>query len=327
MRQASRKLRAPHILFPVKQQIETFDTIEALRDAIDRGDVPRSGRVPMIRHDLPDLEFWVGKKIGYGTPCRKLFRSELRRPTKPLSSWVSGYSERDTNAVDDNQITAGTYTEGSRDVRSIFQTKPFNHPKPVWLVRELLRQTTGPGDLVLDLFAGSATSAQAVMVLNAEDALARRFIMISSTEATDDDPGRNQCRDITAERIRLLNASTDPKFDGLVAGFAYLRTERIPIEHLDLTLDPATAWTSLEALHGLPLTPYDPDLAWNSHETVEFTLALVDRYEPALLDWLETRRSPTHIYTWAMGRVQEHLAGPGIQVSLVAQTLMEAFTG
>lgn len=315
------------IMFPVNQRVETFDSIESLRDAIDRGDVPKSGGVPMLRHDLPDLEFWVGKKIGYGTPCRKLFRSELRRPTKPLSSWVSGYSERDTNAVDDNQIIAGTYTEGSRDVRSIFQTKAFNHPKPVSLVRELLRQTTGPGDLVLDLFAGSATSAQAVMELNAEDGLARRFIMISSTEAKDDAPGRNQCRDITAERIRRLNASTDSLYDGLVAGFAYLRTDRIPTEHVDLALDPAAAWTSLEALHGLPLTPYDPDLPWNSHETVEFTLALVDRYEPALLDWLQTRQLPTHIYTWAKGRFQEHLAGPGIQVSLVAQTLVDAFTG
>lgn len=82
------------ILFPAKQRVETFATIEALRDAIDRGDVPKSGRVPMLRHNLPDLEFWVGKKIGYGTPCRKLFRSELQRPTKPLSSWVTGYSER-----------------------------------------------------------------------------------------------------------------------------------------------------------------------------------------------------------------------------------------
>jgi adenine-specific DNA-methyltransferase len=314
------------ILFPVKQRVETFETIESLRDAIDRGDVPKSGRVPMLRHDLPDLDFWVGKKIGYGTPCRKLFRSELRRPTKPLSSWVSGYSERDSGVVDDNQIIAGTYTEGSRDVRGIFKTKAFNHPKPVSLVRELLRQTTGPGDLVLDLFAGSATTAQAVMELNAEDGLARRFIMISSTETTDDDPKRNQCRDVTAERIRKLNTSNDPQYDGLVAEFAYLRTERIPIEHLDLALAPATAWTSLEALHGLPLTPYDPDLPWNVHEATEFKLVLVDRYEPALLDWLQTRRSPTHLYTWAKGWVLDQPVGQDTQVSLVVRTLVDAFT-
>lgn len=315
------------ILFPVKQRVDTFDTIEALRDAIDRGDVPKSGRVPLLQHDLPDLDFWVGKRIGYGTPCRKLFRSELQRPTKPLSSWVSGYSERGAGASDGNQIMAGSYSEGARDVRSIFGTKAFNHAKPVSLIRELVRQSTGPGDIVLDFFAGSATTAQAVVALNAEDGMDRRFIMVSTTEASREAPTRNLCCDVTAERIRRLNASTDPKYNGLVAGFAYLRTERIPIEHLDLTLSPATAWTSLEALHGLRMTPYDPDLPWNSHETEEFTLVLVDRYEPALLDWVRTRPSPTQIYTWAQGSFWKSLSGPGVQVSLVAETLVDAFNG
>jgi adenine-specific DNA-methyltransferase len=319
-------IQQDRILFPVNQRVETYDSIESLRDAIDRGDVPKSGRVPMLRHDLPDLEFWVGKKIGYSTPCRKLFRSELRRPTKPLSSWVSGYSERDTGAVDDNRIIAGTYTEGSRDVRSIFQTKAFNHPKPVSLVRELLRQTTGPGDLVLDLFAGSATTAQAVMELNAEDGLGRRFIMISSTEATDDDPKRNQCRDVTAKRIRKLNSSSDPQYEDLVAGFAYLRTEKTTADQLDLTLDPATAWTSLEALHGLPLTAYDPDLPWNSHETSGLAVVLVDRFEPALIEWLRTRQLPVHLYTWANWWMLEQPIGPDTHVSLVVRTLVEAVT-
>ncbi len=99
------------------------------------------------------------------------------------------------------------------------------------------------------------------------------------------------------------------------------------LEHVDLALDPASAWTSLEALHELPLTPYEPDQPWNSHETADFTLVLVDRYEPALLDWVRTRQSPIHVYTWAKGVVWENLTGPGIQVSLVGETLVEAFTG
>ena len=165
------------------------------------------------------------------------------------------------------------------------------------------------------------------MELNAEDGMDRRFIMVSTTEATDDEPRRNLCRDVTARRIRKLNASTDPKHDGLVAGFAYLRTERIPIEHADLALDPAAAWAGLEALHGLPLTAYDQDLPWNCHETEEFTLVLVDRYEPALLDWVRTRQSPIHVYTWTKGSPWVSLAGPGIRVSLVVETLVEAFIG
>ena len=93
---------------------------------------------------------------------------------------------------------------------------------PILRVRCLVRQSTGPDDLVLDFFAGSATTAQAVMELNAEDGGSRRFIMVSSTEATEDDPDKNLCRDVTAERIRLLNASDDkrqqrsPQLDGNV---------------------------------------------------------------------------------------------------------------
>ena len=69
------------ILFPADQRVETYVTMEKLEAAIDQKDVPLSGGVPMLRRDLPDLSFWVGKKIGFGTPCRKLFKSELRRPT------------------------------------------------------------------------------------------------------------------------------------------------------------------------------------------------------------------------------------------------------
>lgn len=74
----------------------------------------------------------------------------------------------------------------------------------------------------------------------------------------------------------------------------------------------------------LALTPYDPDLRWNSQESLGFTLVLVDRYEPALVEWLGTRQSPIHVYTWAIGRLQERLEGPGIQVSLVVQSLVDA---
>lgn len=165
-----------------------------------------------------------------------------------------------------------------------------------------MRQSTGPGDLVLDFFAGSATTAQAVMELNAEDGGDRQFIMVSSTEATMDDPDKNLCRDVTAEQIRRLNAATDLKYDPLVAGFAYLRTKEIRFEDLDYDLTPADAWTALEALHGLPLTLHDAVRPWNVHEGDAVTLVLADRFDPALIDWLKPRaRANLFVYAWASG--------------------------
>lgn len=314
------------IVFPNDQRVEIYETVEELEAAIDRKDVPLSGGVPILRHDLPDLSFWVGKKIGFGTPCRKLFKSELRRPTKPLSSWVSGFFEAGSSSDDTNQITAGSYTEGSREIRNIFGTKAFNHAKPVSLIRELIRQSTSPNDLILDFFAGSATTAQAVMELNAEHGGERRFIMVSSTEATEDDPAKNLCRDVTAERVRRLNASEDMRYADLAAGFAYLRTKSISCDNFDYSLEASDAWTFLEASHGLPLTSYDPGLPWNIHESESATLVLVDRFDLALIEWVRTRSlQDIHVYAWAKGPFTQNLYDMNIQISLVGETLMRAF--
>ena len=86
--------------------------------------------------------------------------------------------------------SAGTNDEGSKAIRDVFGEKAFNYAKPPSLIRELVRQASSPGDLILDFFAGSATTAQAVMELNAEDDSQRRFIMVSSTEATPDEPDK-----------------------------------------------------------------------------------------------------------------------------------------
>ena len=239
---------------------------------------------------------------------------------------MSGFAEPAFDIDDANQIIAGSYTEGSREVRNIFGYKAFNHAKPVSLIRELVRQTTSADDIVLDFFAGSASTAQAVMELNAEDGGGRKFIMVSSTEATECDPAKNLCRDVTAERVRLLNAPYDKKYANLSAGFAYLRTKNISFDNLDYDLDPSDAWTCLEAYHGLPLTPYDHDLPWNVHEGENATLVLVDRFDLALIKWLRLRSlQKIHLYAWAKGPFTQHLDEMDIQVSSITETLVRAY--
>src|SRR5690606_7501811 len=130
------------------------------------------------------------------------------------------------------------------EIQEIFGSKVFNYPKPSSLMRSLLKAAVGPGELVLDFFAGAATTAQAVMELNEEDGGERRFIMVSSTELTDEEPGKNVCRDITAQRIRLLNASDEnAKYSELVAEFAYLRARQIDFQNLDYDIQPVEVWS------------------------------------------------------------------------------------
>jgi adenine-specific DNA-methyltransferase len=133
----------------------------------------------------------------------------------------------------------------------------FSTPKPVQLMERILRIASRPGDTILDFFAGSGTLAHAVAKLNAEDGGARRFILVSSTEATEDAPEKNLCRDVCAERVRrVLGGYTNAKGEavaGLGGGFAYLRTRRVPMHRLNLKLEHAEIWTALQLLHARPL--------------------------------------------------------------------------
>lgn len=206
-----------YIHFPTEQRVVIWETMDQLMRAVRSGDVPSSGNAPFLREDTPNLDFWVGKRVGFGTPSLKRYKKELKAPTQPLSSWITPNFETDTLPKgDSNEIVAGTNMEAAKTIKDVFGSKAFNYAKPVTLIRELVRQSTGPRDIVLDFFAGSASTAQAVMELNAEDGEARRLIMVSSTESTPDEPDKNICRDVTAERIRRLNASDNKKFADLV---------------------------------------------------------------------------------------------------------------
>ncbi len=96
---------------------------------------------------------------------------------------------------------------------------PFNYPKPVRLIEHLLRLSTSSsgGDIVLDSFAGSGTTAHAVLALNKEDGGNRKFILVECEDYADT---------ITAERVRRViqgvpNAKDAKLREGLGGSFAF----------------------------------------------------------------------------------------------------------
>lgn len=316
------------IVFPEDQRVEVWNTMDELLAAIRAGDVPKSGRTPILREDLPNLDFWVGRKVGFGVPAFKRYKKDLRNPTQPLSSWITPNSESET--VDDgaNAIISGTNDEGAKVIKDVFGSKVFNYAKPVSLIRELVKQSTSESDLVLDFFAGSATTAQAVMELNAEDNGSRRFIMVSSSEAMKDEPGKNVCRDVTAERVRKLNSADSGRYAGLKAEFAYLRTREIDFDALNSELEPEEAWSALEAMHGLPLTPYEPQSPWNEHDDGETLLIFADRTSDELiarLRKLDESRVNAFVYSWAPGQLVNALGSVGFEIRPVRETLVKRF--
>lgn len=314
------------IKFPDNPKVVVWETEEDLRKAVDAGEIPMSGNAPLISPELPDFLDWVGRSVAFGTPSFKRYKSELRNANQPLSSWVYPRNEAGSAQENANVIVTGTNDEGAKAIRDIFGAKAFNYAKPVSLIRELVRQSTRPGDIVLDFFAGSATTAQAVMELNAEDGGDRRFIMVSSTEATADEPGKNICRDVTAERIRRLNGSDDKKFADLAADFAYLRCREIEFEDLDQDLAPAEVWAALETLHRLPMTRYT-QAPWQEHKTEAQTLIFADRVSTELLGHLRgvvDRRENAFVYAWAPGQITAAL-GDALDVRSVRTELVGRF--
>ena len=98
--------------------------------------------------------------------------------------------------------------DGSNVLTGLFSTKDmFENPKPIELVKVFLEATTKDNDIILDFFSGSATTAHAVMQLNAEDGGNRQFIMVQLPELCDEKSeaykaGYKNICDIGKERIR-----------------------------------------------------------------------------------------------------------------------------
>lgn len=94
----------------------------------------------------------------------------------------------------------GTNSSAKDEIAKLFGNRNFfSTPKPVKLIKELCRATTDKDSIVLDFFAGSGTSGQAVFELNKEDGGERKFILVSNDES-------NICRSVTMARMDLIGA-------------------------------------------------------------------------------------------------------------------------
>ena len=94
-----------------------------------------------------------------------------------------------------------------KELAGLLNMKIFENPKPMSLIKEFLKMTTIKDEVILDYFSGSATTAHAVMQLNAEDGGNRKFIMVQLPEKTDENSeaykaGYKTIADIGKERIR-----------------------------------------------------------------------------------------------------------------------------
>jgi adenine-specific DNA-methyltransferase len=117
---------------------------------------------------MQDNRIWFGQD-GNNVPSLKKFLSEVKKGVTPLTIWKR-------KEVGDNQ-------EARRTIRALFNDISFfDTPKSIGLINRIATLTTKKNDIILDFFSGSATTAHAVMQLNAEDGGNRKYIMVQLPE-------------------------------------------------------------------------------------------------------------------------------------------------
>ena len=126
-----------------------------------------------------------------------------------------------------------SYTVGTNELKKLFnEVKVFDFPKNTNMLKYAISIGTNPNDIILDFFSGSATTAHAVMGLNAEDGGNRKFIMVQLPEETNEKgeaykAGYKNICEIGKERIRraakkIAEENPQAQFDG---GFRVLKCD------------------------------------------------------------------------------------------------------
>ena len=139
---------------------------------------------------------------GDNVPATKLFLNEVQGGMVPRSIW--SYEE------------AGHTQEAKRELQAIFpENMPFDTPKPTKLIKQILTIASDKDSIILDSFAGSGTTAHAVLNMNKADGGNRKFILVEMMEYADS---------ITAERVkRVIDGYGEGKkaVEGTGGNFSY----------------------------------------------------------------------------------------------------------
>ncbi|HFC8849821.1 site-specific DNA-methyltransferase [Neisseria meningitidis] len=180
---------------------------------------------------LADNRVWFGIN-GNNVPSIKKFLTEVKQGITPSTILFR-------ENVGDNQ-------EAAKNIRDLFDIPPFETPKPVRLLNYLIKLSSNSDDIVMDFFAGSGTTAHAVMQLNAEEQNgSRRYICVQLPEKTGEKSearkaGYPTIFDITKARIEKAAAkirAEHPDYTGDL-GFKIFQTADNFRQHPDKDFSP-----------------------------------------------------------------------------------------
>jgi DNA modification methylase len=171
----------------------------------------RTGYERLLRED----RIWWPPNPATGWPRKKRFLSETQERMPASSFWPEFKTQ-----------------SGARELDEILDERVFAFPKPISLMQRIVSYCVPPKSIILDSFAGTGTTAHAVLKQNAEDGGNRRFILVEMDESI--------ARDVTAERVKRVaqgyTNSKGEKVEGLGGGFQFCKIGKAlfdPRGHID----------------------------------------------------------------------------------------------
>ncbi len=224
---------------------------------------------------ITDNRIWFGAD-GNNVPSVKRFLSEIKQGIVPISLWYHkevGHTQSATQFL----------------TKFLDNQRLFDFPKPVDLVKRCLQIATDSDSIILDFFSGSATTAHAVMHLNAEDSGNRKYIMIQIPEPTDHNSeafkaGFQSIADIGKERIRRAG-------DNIMAEWQKQQTGQLTLGEEQRTANPPDIGFRLFKLDSSNLKEWD-----DSYVSPEQAHSLFDRLENFLDIFKPDRRAVDVVY-------------------------------
>ncbi|MDR0564101.1 MAG: site-specific DNA-methyltransferase, partial [Azoarcus sp.] len=147
---------------------------------------PPNGRCWMTNRDtaqrwIEETRIFFGQN-GKGAPQIKRYLNEVQQGVVPITYW--------------NYDECGHNDEARKETKEILSKATFDTPKPVRLIERIIQLATQPNDLILDSFAGSGTTAHAVLKQNAKDGGNRKFILVEMDKTIS--------VNVTAERVKRV---------------------------------------------------------------------------------------------------------------------------
>ena len=269
--------------YPITVEGETFYPGQSYEKYLDRknGKHARADWAWRWSKELFDFGYENGfivikKYDGYSRIYTKTYQN--CKIAKAASGFTIEYIQR-TKAISTLEFVENEYSNDNskKNLTSLFESSVFDYSKPTALLKTLVQYSSTADDIVMDFFSGSATTAHAVMQLNAEDGGHRKFIMVQLPEKCDETSeaykaGYKNICEIGKERIRRAGDK--------IKSESPMTTQDLDIGFRVLTLDD----TNMKDVYYAP-DDYDQGMLAGLESNIKDDRTDLDQLFGCLIDW------------------------------------------